>query len=436
MHFRRRRRILFFAEGITMTHFTRPMALAECLDPEEYEIHFWTPRRFHPLIRQKHLRVGDLQTIDPAQFIQALAAGKPLYTREALRRYVRDDLAIIDQTRPDLIVGDFRLSLTISAPLSHVPFASIFNAHWSPHYEQPAVVPQIPLTRWLPLSLLTRVFSVLRPAVYAAFARPVNQLRREFNLPAISDDLRAIYTAGDLTLYPDIPEFVPLSGAPGHHHFIGPCAWSAPVAKPVWWDEVMSLPRPKIFISLGSSGPVNTLPAILKAVARLPVCVILATSGRFPASTAPNVFTADLLPYEETARHCAFVVSHGGTGGLYPALCAGTPMLGIPSNFDSHLSAALLEKSGAGLSIRAESASEHNLYRAMEALLQNPSFKQRARDWSRAFGRYDSTRLFPEILNRWFSNNVSTQSEHLSKSSIAVDRLGNLTPVFARGIRS
>ena len=41
-----RRRILFLAEGATMTHFVRPLVLAESLDPDSYEVHFYAPLRF------------------------------------------------------------------------------------------------------------------------------------------------------------------------------------------------------------------------------------------------------------------------------------------------------------------------------------------------------------------------------------------------------
>ncbi len=399
----RKRRILFFGEGITMTHFTRPAVLAQVLDAAAYDISFWTPKRYHHLLSQNFSRLGELRTIDPAAFLKSLANGRVLYGRETLREYVKDDLAIIDEVRPDLIIGDFRMSLSISAPLRGVPFATVFNAQWSPYRRQPAIVPELPLTRWLPPRLLSPIFSAIRPAIYAAHARPVNELRCEFGLPRISDDLRKIYTSGDLMLYPDVPEFTPLSGAPAHHHFIGPCLWSPPATKPAWWNEVMRSPRPKVFVSLGSSGPVKALPAVLEAAARLPVDVILATSGRYSLAGHPHVFSAELLPYEQTARNCAFVVSHGGTGGLYATLCAGAPMLAIPNNIDNHLSSALLEDNGAGLSVRVESASVKTLLPAMERLLSERSFTEAAEGCAKTFARYDTAKLFPQLVDNWFA---------------------------------
>lgn len=391
------------AEGITMTHFVRPAMLAESLDPAEWDVCFCTPKRYHGFLRKKFEHLIDLPTIDPDDFLNSLQRGKVLYDAQALSRYVRDDLQIIRDFRPDLAVGDFRLSLTTSAPFSNVPFASIFNAQWSPFRRQPAIVPELPVTHWLPPGLLNYAYAILRPTVYAAHARPVNEVRRQFGLPAISNDLREIYTAGDLVLYPDVPEFVPLGAIPAHHHYIGPCLWNCSDAKPAWWDAVMDSPQPKIFVTLGSSGPIKALPAILKAAAQLPVKVLLATSSRIDIPPAANIHTAPLLPYEETARRSAVVVSHGGTGGVYLTLAAGTPMLAIPNNVDNHLSTALLEEHHAGLSVRVEAACEKTIRRALERLLYDPDFKSAMAKWPALVHRCDSRQIFPALLADWFA---------------------------------
>jgi UDP:flavonoid glycosyltransferase YjiC (YdhE family) len=223
-------------------------------------------------------------------------------------------------------------------------------------------------------------------------------------LAPISDDLREVYTSGDLVFYPDVPEFVPVNGAPAHHHYIGPCLWTCNDAKPEWWDTVMDSPLPKIFVTLGSSGPIKALPAILKAAAQLPVKVLLATSSRIDAPVDPNIHTAPLLPYEETARCSAVVVSHGGTGGVYLTLAAGTPMLAIPNNVDNHLSTKLLEEHHAGLSVRVENADVKNICRALKRLLYEAEFKSAMAKWPALVHRCDSRKLFPALLSKWFTN--------------------------------
>ena len=53
-------------------------------------------------------------------------------TSSSLDRYVEEDLRLIDSFRPDVVVGDFRVSLAISARKARIPYVNVTNAYWSP----------------------------------------------------------------------------------------------------------------------------------------------------------------------------------------------------------------------------------------------------------------------------------------------------------------
>src|ERR1039458_5743421 len=110
-----RRRILFLAEGATMTHFVRPLVLAESLDPDSYEVHFYAPPRFSEYLRNRPFVVGELASMPGEQFLANLARGAPLFPAGVLRGYVKEEREIFARVRPDLVVGDMRLSLPVSA---------------------------------------------------------------------------------------------------------------------------------------------------------------------------------------------------------------------------------------------------------------------------------------------------------------------------------
>jgi UDP:flavonoid glycosyltransferase YjiC (YdhE family) len=399
-----------------MAHFARAAVLAESLDPSEWDVHFWTPERYHRHLDPKIVARGDLRTLDPDRFLELLARGAVLYSSETLFRYVLDDLAILDEARPDLVIGDFRLSLSVSAPVAGVRFGSIFNAYWSPGYRQPAIIPDLPLARVVSPALLAPVFDLVRPLVYAYHARPLNEVRRAYGLVPLRYDVRDVYTAGDLVLYPDVPELVPVDPLPPHHHFIGTCPFRPRIPDPPFWDRVMASPRPKVFVALGSSGPLAALPAVLEALAGLPVEVVLATSGRGMGSLPPNVHAAELFPYERTAARCAAVVSHGGSSGIYPALAAGAPMLAILANVDTHLSATMLERSGAGISLRLDEASPAAVRAALERLLSEPGFKERAASAAELVARHDTRAIFPRLLRRYFEGIERRRAEGVAVS--------------------
>ena len=80
-----RKRIVFLAEGATMAHFVRPLALAESLDSERYEVYFYTPPRFSRYLQNKPFFVGELASMPGEQFLANIARGAPLYPSGVLR---------------------------------------------------------------------------------------------------------------------------------------------------------------------------------------------------------------------------------------------------------------------------------------------------------------------------------------------------------------
>src|SRR5260370_2432752 len=171
---------------------------------------------------------------------------------------------------PDLVIGDMRLSLAMRARLESTLFAVMINAYWSPYAKRYSTVPELPLTRAVPPSLLGPVYRLTEPMAYALHVSKMNRVRREFGIETLPGDLRRMYTDGDYVLYPDIPEFIPTSGLPQSHHYVGICPWEPRTSKPEWWESMLADPKPKVFVSLGSSCPLNALPALLAALSTLP----------------------------------------------------------------------------------------------------------------------------------------------------------------------
>jgi UDP:flavonoid glycosyltransferase YjiC (YdhE family) len=398
-----RKRILFLAEGATMAHFVRPLVLAESLDTAQYDIYFYAPARFSSYVQHKPFIVGELKTMPGERFLANIGKGAPPFPPDVIRDYVKRDCELIRSIGPDLIIGDMRPSLPISARLEGASCTVIMNAYWSPYAKRRSIIPSLPLTRVVPPYLLGPLYRVAEPLAFAIHVRQMNRVRKEFGIPPLPPDLRMMYTEADHVLYPDIPEFVPTWGLPKNHHYVGICHWAPPIPKPDWWKRMEDDPKPKALIALGSSGAVRVLPALLRALSRLSVSVVLATSSRDMPAAAAQIYVADLLPLTETAAKCNIVVSHGGSSGVYPAIAAGTPVLGIPSNADQQLSAAVLGESGAGLGVRVEEANEKRLLGALERLLSEPQYRLAAKRWAAIFDRYESGALFRKFVDEALS---------------------------------
>jgi UDP:flavonoid glycosyltransferase YjiC (YdhE family) len=383
-----RRKILLVAEAVTLAHLARPLALAQLLDRERYEVHLASVAGHDAFFAGSTLRRWPIRSISSAQFLAALAAGKPVYDTATLEMYVVDDLRLLRELRPAVVIGDFRLSLSVSARLTRTPYVALSNAYWSPYVRQRYRVPDIPLSHVLPIPLADGLFRAVRPLAFALHTLPLNRVRRRHGLPSLGWDLRRIYTDGDRTLYADIPELFPARDLPPSHSYLGAVGWSPPLAAPPWWQHV-DASRPVVYVTLGSSGQGALLPGVLRALAPLPVTVMVATAGRAdPGAVPDHVHVADFLPGEEAARRSSLVICNGGSPTSQQALAAGVPVLGIAGNLDQFLNMGGIEAAGAGQLLRADRFDDQALRRAAEFLLASAAAGEAARRIAAQFRQY------------------------------------------------
>jgi UDP:flavonoid glycosyltransferase YjiC (YdhE family) len=390
--------ILLVAEAVTLAHFARIAALAKALDATRYEIVVASDLRYTHLDAPLGATFHAIRSIPSAEFAQALAHGKSLYSVETLCQYVEDDLALLDRVKPDLVVGDFRLSLAVSAPLRHIPYAAVVNAYWSPFADIDYPVPDLPMTRAFGVAVGQKLFDLVRPLAFALHARPLNQVRRRYGLPSLGHDLRTAYSWGDYTLYADVPELVPMRPLPSNHRHIGPPLWSTQVPLPEWWDRLPQ-DRPVILLSLGSSGRAETLPMALSALSELPVTVIAATIGKIDQIDVPaNAFVADYLPLDQAVQRASLLVCNGGSLATYQALACGVPILGMCSNMDQLLNMGAIEHLGAGLSLRAARARPEQIEKAVRTLLDLPAYAKSAAQAGERFRQVNAGQRFGEFV--------------------------------------
>lgn len=372
-----KRTILLVAEAVTLAHYARIATLARALPATDYNVVVASDPRFRALDPLTGMDFYPLTSISSRQFAHSLEQGKALYDLPTLIQYVEADLQLLDHVKPDLVVGDFRLSLGVSAPLKGIPYAAVVNAYWSPYAAIQYPVPDLPFTQLTGLRLAQWLFDRVRPLAFALHARPFQQTRRHFGLPRLLGDLRNVYTSADHTLYADIPDLVPMKRLPAHHHFIGPVLWSPQIPLPVWWA---TLPEgiPIVFITLGSSGHASQLPHIVQVLAQLPVSVVVATGGR-SGITAPysNVYVCDYFPIKDAVQRAALVVCNGGSLTTYQALAEGVPVLGICTNMDQLLNMRGLSTLGAAVGVRGAGLPYSSLRDVVTSLLSHSSLSLR-----------------------------------------------------------
>lgn len=367
-----RRKVVFFAETVTLAHVARPVTLARGLPSDRFDVTLaWDPR-YEALFGDLPFTTRRIRSIEPARFLATLEAGDPSYDLPTLVRYVEADLAILDELQPDLVVGDFRLSLSVSARLRGIPYMNITNAYWSPHASVPIPVPDVPPLSHLPPLLARAVFGAVRPFAFARNAGPMRAVHRHFGIPPPPADVRAAYTLADYVAYMDLPTLVPMRTLPRTHRFIGPLLWSPTGRYPDWWPEVRDSSAPKVYVTLGSSGAQSALQPVLAALADSPYLVLLATAGRtadFPHSE--RLYAADYLPGNEAAAMSTLVICNGGSPTSYQALSQGCPVLGICTNLDQQLNMTTLEAAGVGRAIVSSRVTRARVAAEVKSLLDS-----------------------------------------------------------------
>ena len=395
-----RKRILFVAEAVTLAHVARTWTLANLLPADRYRVMVACDPRYDTLFAWNGIERHELRSIPTARFEEALNKGAPLYQFETLMDYVEADRRAMQSFAPDVVVGDFRLSLGVSARLAGTPYVNVTNAGWSPYADPRFVVPDIELTRMAGPRLGQWLFDRFRTLSFAGHARPMNRLRRRYGMAPLPSDMRYAYTDGDHTLYADVPELIPLGGAPSTHAFLGPVHWSPKPPPPPWIDRIPA-DRPLAYVALGSSGRHAALPIILDALSGRGWTIVAGTAGKsLPGTARDDVFVADYLDGDEWASRASVVVCNGGSPTCYQALRHGVPVLGVPSNLDQYLNMAAVEDAGAGVLLRSGQASRERVCDGARRLVDEPSYANAAARLSMAMAGYDPGRILRETCDR------------------------------------
>ena len=133
---------------------------------------------------------------------------------------------------------------------------------------------------------------------------------------------------------------------PANTTYVGPIA--APQPRPPLDRDVAALLAepgdPWVLLSLSTTlqGQTGALPAMLEAVAALPVRVLLTLGGAVPCNSIeapPNVVVREFVPHDLVLPYMASLISHGGLSTITAALTAGVSLLCIPQGRDQHYNA-------------------------------------------------------------------------------------------------
>lgn len=396
-----RKKILFFSHAVTLAHFVRPLRWIECLDLNQHEVYLASSVAFKKMIPKTGINFIEVNCIDPIKFSKIVDQAKPIYDTSTFTNHIEEDLKIIDQVKPDLIIGDFRHSLSVSCRLRKIKYINIANAYWSPEIALNYPMPETPIVRILGEKIFKIFIARFAPVLIKInFFKMVFIVRKSLGLVGLKfNDYRQVITDGDLTVFCDTPGLVPLKKKLSHEIFIGPLIWSMPTPLPDWWGSLRD-DKSRIFVSLGSSGDFRLLPMILLALSKLNVVVIVALSGKkISLPQYKDVYITDFIPIEASFQKFSMVICNGGSPMCHSALSYGVPSIGVVSNNDQLLNMAHVQQRGAGIMLRYWNITEETLIAAVQQILTDSRFRESAQVIQNEFGSFDVPNQLRSLVN-------------------------------------
>ncbi len=385
-------KIVFMVESVTMAHPTRSFELATSLIQAGHKVVFAATESPLFLKSQNHgMTWVDLhEGVASKVFLQALERAALPYTVKGLDQAMREDLQVIHQYQPDLIVGDMRLSLQVSARLSKVKWINLSNLVWNPESDLGYLMPEMPATRIFGSGIQHLIPRRVLEKIIDANVQVFNQFRAQYGMSALQS-LKHAYCDGDRNFYLDLPASCFNMKVSENHRIIGPVLYSSSTAMPEWISELPENQK-KAFVSMGSSGNQKSLEKIVHTLLAEGYIVLLI--GGDIQWTSRRLFMSTFAPVKELMEMCDLVVCNGGTPMTYLALSMGKAILGIPSNMDQHLTMKHLSSLPLVQSLRSEDLSYKKISNSIHQLMQVTKQEEIIQEMKSEFSRWNSLKIF------------------------------------------
>jgi zeaxanthin glucosyltransferase len=173
------------------------------------------------------------------------------------------------------------------------------------------------------------------------------------------------------------------------------------------WERLTG--EPLIYASMGAlvNGLTDVFRIILKAAAAIPGRQLVLSIGSniqvddigpIPA----NAIVVSKAPQIELLKRAELCITHAGINTTLESLALGVPMVAIPVGFDQPGIAARIVYHGVGKSVPVASMNKEDLSRAIQEVLGNPSYRDRARRFQRTIAQTHGLDRAADVLERAF----------------------------------
>lgn len=247
----------------------------------------------------------------------------------------------------------------------------------------------------------------LSELMLAEVTRTFNRQRQQIGLPKIP----LFKTVFDYLISPFLhlqgttPAFeFPYSNLPPQVHFIGPMLPPMPAefTRPPWWAELKD-GRPVVHVTQGTVATETTelvMPTIQALADEEALLVVTAARLDGLEALPANVRLERMIPHALLLPHVDVMVTNGGYNGVKAALAFGVPLVAAGASEDKPEVNSRIAWSGAGIDLKTGSPTPEQIKHAVKEVLQNPSYRQKARMIQSDFARHNSPAEAAQLLER------------------------------------
>ena len=325
----------------TLSHIGKCLALREVLEARGHEVFLTVSAARAAFVerfgRERYFVLPDIQEADAG-----LAPAFSWFRPKRFEACVRAEVDLLQQLRPDAVLGVFRFTGVLSAALAGVPYDSLICGSMTPACtdvlgfgaDEPGSGEQAAALRFYRRTC----------------ARLMNPALVDLGLDPMEDAWQLLQ--GRRTFLWDFPEFQPLPQTPGYHH-VGPVHWSGWPRPENGRDALDLLEYPIAYVAFGTgSVPPGLLRHLVEVLWQMGYSVALALGGQAAIADLPvspsRLAVFDFLPVEDVLARTSLVVCHGGQGLIFEAMRQRIPVFVLPLQLEQAQNGVCVERMGCG----------------------------------------------------------------------------------------
>lgn len=332
-----------------------------------------------------------------------------LFIEQAAKQH-RDLTAILARFPADVVLGDPSMFAAVTVEETGGPPSAIYNVSvlgLAGREVAPFGLGLLPSAS--PLGLVrNRVLGYLAPNV--VFRQASQALARQCaEIGVRPRKFEGEVLSPNLFLQPTVEAFeYPRSDLPPQVHFIGALLLDRPAkfVAPSWWDELVAAARPVVLVTQGTVASALgelVIPTISGLVGD--DVMVIAVGVRDPDvlgldSLAPNVRVERFIPFTPLLPFVDVYVTNGGFGGVQYALSNGVPIVVAGTTKDKPEIGNRIAYAGAGISLRTNTPSPHQVADAVRTVLCDPRYRVGAKAIQTELNRHNAPEEAATLLEQ------------------------------------